>query len=64
MAVISAKIWQTFIFRYKKELELPELKILFRCTTDMPEDLLKIAIDYKLTGIVAPLLFFEKASYA
>ena len=39
-----------------KELKLPDPKVLLRCTSDMPEDLLENAVDCISTGIGAPVL--------
>ena len=39
-----------------KELKLPDPKVLLRCTSDMPEDLLESAVDCISTGIGAPVL--------
>lgn len=39
-----------------KEMHLPDPKVLLRCTADMPEDLLGLAVDCISTGIGAPLL--------
>lgn len=47
----------TYLFiEVSKELKLPDPKVLLRCTADMPEDLLELAIDCISTGIGAPLL--------
>lgn len=47
----------TYLFiEVSKELRLPDPKVLLRCTADMPEDLLELAIDCIATGIGAPLL--------
>lgn len=47
----------TYLFiEVSKELHLPDPKVLLRCTADMPEDLLELAVDCIATGIGAPLL--------
>ena len=47
----------TYLFiEVSRELKLPDPKVLLRCTADMPEDLLELAIDCISTGIGAPLL--------
>ena len=47
----------TYLFiEASKELRLPDPKILLRCTADMPEGLLELAVDCIATGIGAPLL--------
>ncbi len=47
----------TYLFiEVSKELRLPDPKVLLRCTADMPEDLLELAVDCIATGIGAPLL--------
>lgn len=47
----------TYLFiEVSKELKLPDPKVLLRCTADMPEDLLELAMDCISTGIGAPLL--------
>lgn len=47
----------TYLFiEVSKELRLPDPKVLLRCTADMPEDLLDMALDCIATGIGAPLL--------
>lgn len=47
----------TYLFiEVAKELHLPDPKVLLRCTADMPEDLLKLAVECIATGIGAPLL--------
>lgn len=39
-----------------KELKLPDPKVLLRCSSNMPEDLLKLGISCIATGIGAPFL--------
>lgn len=52
----------TYLFiEVSRELHLPDPKVLLRCTADMPEDLLKLAIDCIATGIGAPLLSNDDA---
>lgn len=52
----------TFLFiEISKELRLPDPKVLLRCTADMPEDLLALAVDCIATGIGAPLLSNDDA---
>lgn len=47
----------TYLFiEVSKELKLPDPKVLLRCTANMPDDLLKMAIECISTGIGAPLL--------
>lgn len=47
----------TYLFiEVSRELKLPDPKVLLRCTADMPEDLLELAMDCISTGIGAPLL--------
>lgn len=38
------------------ELRLPDPKVLLRCSTKMPGDLLELALDCMSTGIGAPFL--------
>lgn len=44
-----------------KKLRLPDPKVLLRCSGQMPEDLLDLAIDCIATGIGAPLLSNDDA---
>ena len=47
----------TYLFiEISKELKLPDPKVLLRVSKDMPDDLLKLAIECISTGIGAPLL--------
>ena len=47
----------TYLFiEVSKELKLPDPKVLLRCSVNMPEDLLQLAIECISTGIGAPLL--------
>lgn len=52
----------TYLFiEVSKDLKLPDPKVLLRCTADMPEDLLQLAIECISTGIGAPLLSNDDA---
>ena len=47
----------TYLFiKVTKQLCLPDPKILLRCTSDMPQELLEAALDCISTGLGAPLL--------
>lgn len=52
----------TYLFlEVSKELQLTDPKVLLRCSKDMPEDLLKLALESIATGIGAPFLSNDDA---
>lgn len=52
----------TYLFiEVSKKLHLPDPKVLLRCSSNMPEDLLSVAVDCISTGIGAPFLSNDDA---